>query len=261
MGTIKKLKSKLSAKGSVLVFTLIVLFIILAVAIGISSVSVLERKGARSTDVSVQSFQIANSGAEIILKKIDANKSGTFAAIGCTAANGGKISGDISSGKNYEITFYTSDGLPITNCATVVSDVDKIKSVGSYANTARAIEVAVAATGMRIVGGKTFGSGTSTNYDVSDANLVFLVLFGNSHAGVGNYWLEKKADGWYISGFAGGGKYDSYTKLGVSAGLFRLAWADSLYDMQMQIVDVNTFYFWTYAPKTSIVGVTKFATN
>lgn len=146
MGTIKKLKSKLSAKGSVLVFTLIILFIILAAAIGISSVSVLERKGAHSTDVSVQSFQIANSGAERILKKIADNSSGTLNDLGTCA--GGKLTGSISSGKNYEITFYTSDGLPITDCGITASNVDKIKSVGSYANTARAIEVAVAAVNL-----------------------------------------------------------------------------------------------------------------
>lgn len=164
MGTIKKLKSKLPAKGSVLVFTLIVLFIILAAAIGISSVSVLERKGAGSTSVSVQSFQIANSGAEIILKKIADNSSSTLNDLGdpgdCTD---GKLTGFISSGKNYEITFYTSDGLPITDCGITASNVDKIKSVGSYANTARAIEVAVAATVSGITGGCAYNASAGLN--------------------------------------------------------------------------------------------------
>lgn len=147
MGTIKKLKNKLSTKGSVLVFTLIVLFIILAAAIGISSVSVLERKGAHSTDVSVQSFQIANSGAEIILKKLsNASGSDSLTSVGCS---GGRVIGSISvsGGKNYEITFYRNDETQITDCATDVSEVGKIKSIGSYANTTRAIEVAVAQAG------------------------------------------------------------------------------------------------------------------
>lgn len=141
---IKKIKSKLP-RGSVLVFTLIILFIILASAIGISSVSVLERKGAHSSDVSVQSFQIANSGAEIILKKLKCKRetdklSSIFS--NCNISNG-VVSGSIGSGKNYAITFYKTDGLPAT-CSDQLGDMDKIKSVGSYSGTTRAIEVAFA---------------------------------------------------------------------------------------------------------------------
>ncbi|MCX6765710.1 MAG: hypothetical protein NT136_01995 [Candidatus Moranbacteria bacterium] len=147
---LKKIKQKIS--GSILVFTLIVLFIILATAIGIASVTVIERKTAGTTGKSTAGFQVADSGAEVILQKIYKDDSLTdlnslAASLGTTCSNG-TISGSISSGKDYTVTFYDdADPAVIVPCGDPVSNVAKIKSVGTYAGTSRAIEVAVAAGG------------------------------------------------------------------------------------------------------------------
>ena len=54
-------------KGSVLVFSLIVLSILLSAAVAVATVSVSNRKSTLSTDKSNQSFQVANSGVELVL--------------------------------------------------------------------------------------------------------------------------------------------------------------------------------------------------
>jgi len=117
-----------------------------------------------------------------------------------------------------------------------------------------------AAGRMTIVGGRVFPTGTPwTSYDVSDADLVFLTFSVNVHANSGQYWLEKKTDGWYLSGNAIGGTYRGFQKLGTSTAIFTLTWYSGLYDIKMQIININTFSFLTYAGATSEVSITKFA--
>jgi uncharacterized membrane protein len=57
-------------KGSVLVFSLIVLSIVLSAALSVAVVNVSNRKSAGSTGQSVQSFQVADSGVEMALEAI-----------------------------------------------------------------------------------------------------------------------------------------------------------------------------------------------
>ncbi|MDO8529620.1 MAG: hypothetical protein Q7S18_03045 [bacterium] len=140
--------------ASVLVFSLIVLFILTTIALGIASVSVVSRKMASTTGKSVGSFQVADSGAEIVLQKIykDAsltNISSLASSVGATCASGA-LSGSISSGKNYSVIFYKPDSgndVAITDCGALLSDITKLKSTGEYGQTSRAVEVAVAAAG------------------------------------------------------------------------------------------------------------------
>jgi len=145
MKALKELKQKLS-RGSILVFTLLVMFILLISALGIASVTVIERKTSGTTGKSTQSFQVADSGAEIVLQKIYKDSALTDIASmgGCSS---GQVSGsiDVAGEKNYTVTFYDVDDNKLT-CTDNVSDVRLIKSVGSYAQTSRAIEVAVAQT-------------------------------------------------------------------------------------------------------------------
>jgi hypothetical protein len=53
----------------------------------------------------------------------------------------------MGSGKNYTVSFTDNSGNPL-DCSASVSSINRIKSVGTYAQTTRAIDVAVAqATG------------------------------------------------------------------------------------------------------------------
>lgn len=137
----QKLKTKY---GSVLVFTLIILFIGVVAALGITSTTVISQKMSGTTGKSVQSFQVADSGAEIFLKTIKDAEDGTLGNIGFSC-NEGIITGSIGTGKDYSIIAYDSNEEEITNCNVSISDITKIKSIGTHANTSRAIELAVAA--------------------------------------------------------------------------------------------------------------------
>jgi hypothetical protein len=142
--TIQKLKAM---KGSILAYTLIVLFIILATAIGIASVSVLERKGASSTDASVQAFQTANSGVEEILAKIkNANSSATISSVFSGAScSSGKITQALNRG-TYVASFIDASGAFIACDSTaLISTIREVKSVGHFSGNTRAVQVAVAA--------------------------------------------------------------------------------------------------------------------
>jgi len=143
----RKIKDKY---GSVLVFALIILFIGIAAAIGIASSTMISQKNSINTASSVQSFQIADSGAEIVLNKIkNANNDDTLGELGLIC-NGGVISGNIGIGKDYKITaFRIDESSPINDCdSTTLFDIDRIKSIGSYKNTNRAVEVAVVEKGI-----------------------------------------------------------------------------------------------------------------
>lgn len=137
--------------ASALIFTLIILFIGVVCAIGIASTTLIARKMSTTSGKSVASFQVADSGAEIVLQKMkdtldsDSNAKITDMGLSC---NNGTVSGNISSGKEYKITFLDENGnqLP-AGCSAPISDVQKIRSIGTYAQISRAIEAAVAAGG------------------------------------------------------------------------------------------------------------------
>jgi len=143
----KKLKK---TKASVLVFALIILFIGIAAAIGIASSTMISQKNSINTASSTQSFQVADSGAEIVLNKIkNASDGDTLGSLGLSCSSG-VITGNIGTGKEYKITaFRIDESNPITDCSASLSDIDRIKSIGSYKNTNRAVEVAVASGGCK----------------------------------------------------------------------------------------------------------------
>jgi hypothetical protein len=147
-----KLKSFFPRKGSVLVFSLVVLSFLLVAALSVAVVSVTERRGSIATDRSNRSFQVADSGAEIVLQKIYKGNSSDLMALasavgGTTICNSGVISGSTSSG-DYKISLYDDTGNQLTNCTdqTWRDQVARLKSEGTSGNTVRAVEVAVAAS-------------------------------------------------------------------------------------------------------------------
>lgn len=130
---------KIKDQGSVLIFSLIILSVILIITLGIASATVIEKKMAGTTNKSIVSFQVADSGAEIILKKIkDVNYSGLISGLGNCSLN--EISGNIGTGsdKNYKVTFFDVDGNPLA-CTDEISDINRIKSIGTYGQTSRAV--------------------------------------------------------------------------------------------------------------------------
>ncbi|MFH0969476.1 MAG: pilus assembly PilX N-terminal domain-containing protein [Patescibacteria group bacterium] len=158
--------------GSALVFSLIILFIGVVMALGIASTAVISKKMSGTTGKSTSSFQIADSGAEIVLQKIYKDDTLTdlqsLASSLGTSCSSGNIASSISSGKDYSITFFKDDGsgndVPVIDCSTTqISDITKIKSVGTYASTSRAVEVAVAAGG--VLSGTVCGHWSSTGQD------------------------------------------------------------------------------------------------
>ena len=162
--------NKKTKPASALIFTLIILFIGVVSAIGIASSTLIARKMSTTSGKSVASFQVADSGAEIILQKMkdtldsDSNAKITDMGLSC---NNGTVSGSISSGKEYEITFLDENGnqLP-AGCSAPISDVQKIRSIGTYAQVSRAIEAAVAAGECRVYSGSTnvgFNNGDTTS--------------------------------------------------------------------------------------------------
>ena len=137
-------------KGSVLVFSLIVLSIVLSAALSVTVVNVSNRKSAGSTGQSVQSFQVADSGVEKALKEIYKGSYTDLNAMrasitGSTACSGGKFSFPVSGGSS-TVTFFDADNT-IIDCASTTwrDDVAKIKVEGTSVGTTRVIETAVAA--------------------------------------------------------------------------------------------------------------------
>lgn len=138
-------------KGSVLVFSLIVLSIVLSAALSVAVVNVSNRKSAGSTGQSVQSFQVADSGVEKTLKEIykgsytDLNAMAGALSSSCTPGSG-KFAPFNVSGGTASVTFFNTNNQPIEcTSPTWRDDVAKIKVEGTSAGTTRVIETAVAA--------------------------------------------------------------------------------------------------------------------
>jgi Tfp pilus assembly protein PilX len=145
-----KLKSLFPRKGSVLVFSLVVLSFLLVAALSVAVVSVTERRGSIATDRSNRSFQVADSGAEIVLQKIykgNYDKISDLAnAVGgtCNLANN-VITGNTEPDNIYKISLYDDSGAQLVcNDSAWRSKVARLKSEGTSGNTVRAVEVAVA---------------------------------------------------------------------------------------------------------------------
>lgn len=140
-------------RGSVLVFSLIALSILLSAAVAVATVSVANRRSAFSTAKSNQSFQVADSGAELVLQQIyrtvppHANINALAVALGGGAAcSGGSIAKSGVAGGDIKVSFYDKDD-SLIGCtdANWRNKVVAIKSEGMAGGTTRLVETAVAA--------------------------------------------------------------------------------------------------------------------
>jgi len=143
-------------KGSVLVFSLIILAMMLTIATGLSSIGVTQKKDASSTQFSVQAYQVSDSGAQWALKKINEavvdldleNRKISVPFPGCAIDINGDASVENPTGLNLgdntfaTLVFLKADGNKIA-CDDLVSDITNIKSIGTFRNTVRAVNVAI----------------------------------------------------------------------------------------------------------------------
>ena len=153
---IKSIKSYFlkNKKASILAYSLIVVSVMIVIATSISVVTVIEKKGAVSTDASVQAYQTADSGVQMAIKEINkiistGNSSST--SIGSVFANcvdPNSADGSIFAGAEYKLSFFSDEeGNTPIGCSATIDQIQSIKSVGEYKDTVRAVQVAVAASG------------------------------------------------------------------------------------------------------------------
>ncbi|MDO8565585.1 MAG: pilus assembly PilX N-terminal domain-containing protein [Candidatus Moranbacteria bacterium] len=139
-------------KGSALVFSLIILGFLLVSALSVATIAVADKKSALSTEKSGISFQTADSGIERVLQTIYKKAPTGLESLatklgGGASCRSGVVSFSVAQG-NVKVFFYEGvEGKTLyTRCnndATWRSTINKIKSVGTYANTTRVVEVSI----------------------------------------------------------------------------------------------------------------------
>ena len=134
-------------KGSILVYSLIVLAAMLAVVTALSFTTIISKKSASTTEFSVQSLQTADSGLQLTAKKISNNSTNLVSVSfsGCDDSGGTAMipnQSDAGAG-TYDLFFYKADRVTPVMCADLVSSIGMVKSVGTYKNTVRAVSAMV----------------------------------------------------------------------------------------------------------------------
>jgi hypothetical protein len=132
-------------KGSVLIFSLIILSLMLITALSIYFSSGKNRTSSLITNKSNQAFQAADSGAEIISREIYKESNMRIEDLGdCDSGGAETISDYIDSGneRKYEVFFYDLNGNKL-NCSSNVADINGLHSVGTYGGTVRAVNISV----------------------------------------------------------------------------------------------------------------------
>ena len=143
----KQVLGKLS-RGSILAYSLILLGIVLVASIGMMSASVTNLKSVSSSDKSINAFQIADSGSQAVvrmLKEAAGNELRDISGVTCDGSDAVVESPANFLGGKYKAIFQDSDGKTLA-CNDNISAVASVKSVGTYSDTARAVQVAVAAS-------------------------------------------------------------------------------------------------------------------
>lgn len=150
-------------KGSVLIFSLIVLLILLSLTITAAMLVIFSKGSSRSTEKSILAFQIADGAAENMLRRLydytdlDTTPSVLAGNLYGTGVNGtGKptCSGGVISGKlpnssgTYAVTLLENDKTKL-NCTGYATYCEwrvrlaSIVATGTYSGATRAIDVAI----------------------------------------------------------------------------------------------------------------------
>ncbi|MFZ3031729.1 MAG: fibrobacter succinogenes major paralogous domain-containing protein [Candidatus Moraniibacteriota bacterium] len=155
-------KKQKKLRGSVLVFSLLGLGMLLSAALSGAAIVVLGKNSARSTEKSALSFQIADGAAENILKRVYKETDNNLnrladnlygSGIGSSnpTCSSGVISGRLpSSAGTYAVTLLDGTGTPLgCNGAGFSSysewrpKLSRLVATGTYAGATRSIDVAV----------------------------------------------------------------------------------------------------------------------
>jgi Tfp pilus assembly protein PilX len=135
-------KKTKNPKASVLAAALIIMSAMLVIAMSVVTVSVQERKSSIGSSKSSLAYQNAESGIEDVMQKIkdhlsDINLNNIDTDGTC---NGVFI---LPGPLKYKVELKNSTGTVISNCATPVSSIARIKSTGYSNQDNRAIEVTI----------------------------------------------------------------------------------------------------------------------
>lgn len=154
----RKIKS-----GSVLVFTLIVLSIVILAGLGITQTTLTNRKIGITSTKGNAAFQISNTAVENILMEIKDNGNNTIVKLKAVSGlscpdNDGVIK---NTTVGYTATFKNSTGTPITTCDSAES-IATVKVVGQSGDSARAVEVVVPSYPIVIDEGEIIGQVSMT---------------------------------------------------------------------------------------------------
>lgn len=141
------MRQRFFLRGSVLIYTLFILIMLLVSGLALSTVVLLQQRGSATAGDSLNAFQSANDGFEDIMARYKRASGDTLSALG--GCENGTIT--VSSGvvRPYTATFTKeSDGSAVSDCnITKLSDISQVKIVSSVGTTTRAIETAFAANG------------------------------------------------------------------------------------------------------------------
>lgn len=136
-----------------MVFALIMLSIMIVIAAGSFSASVLSQKTSNDSTKSVSAFQAADTGVENAFRIINERvRNGgaqmTLSAAGlCNTGSEYINDGVLLPGRKFTVSYYVSAGKVIDCSTTKIQDLISLKSVGEHGGTVRAVSVDVESPG------------------------------------------------------------------------------------------------------------------
>lgn len=195
-------------KGSILAYALIIITMMAAISAVMTTSTIIEKKSSGVTEISTQAYQTSDSGAQMAIKAVnsfetaDAMLSDVFSVSPylCIEPDGFATvtvedAGGVT-GSSYELTFFQEDeeGNRVhLACNDLLNDVEIIKSVGTYKNTVRAVEVSVLRLGACKGITEVFHEG-GPNYDAEGNSFYRTVAIGSQ------CWLKENLNvGTFIS--------------------------------------------------------------
>jgi hypothetical protein len=136
-----------SQKGSIMVYTLIILTFLLIFSFSIISVNESQTRSAIATDESVVAFFLAESGVETLLDSIysgAANGAALQSIYSSASCSSGTLSFNLSAG-TWQASFYDLSGTKLTSCSDTTwrGVVDEMKVDGIHAGSIRSIRMSV----------------------------------------------------------------------------------------------------------------------
>jgi uncharacterized protein (TIGR02145 family) len=175
----KKQNNIMKKQGSILVYCVIILAMMLVIASGMSFVTINEKKDATTTEASAQAIQTADSGLQLGIKIINNNLTKELSDTNSFGSNcvNGTVTGTIGSGSTastYNLTFQNSSGS--APCTEIGENITSIQSVGTYKNTVRSVSTKLGLC----------ASGTTVQGKAPDTN-TYCTVVGED----GRTWLDR----------------------------------------------------------------------